>query len=100
VPNSKIVVADDGGVLIGLVTVDPRNRYLDQLVVAPEAWGSGVAEKLMAEAKRISPSGLDIFVNQDNLRAIRFYEKHGFAFGGEDVNPISGRPVNKMSWRS
>jgi putative acetyltransferase len=100
VPNSNIVVADDGGVLIGLVTVDPRNRYLDQLVVAPEAWGSGVAEKLMAEAKRISPSGLDIFVNQDNLRAIRFYEKHGFAFGGEDVNPISGRPVNKMSWRS
>jgi putative acetyltransferase len=100
VPNSSIVVADDGGVLIGLVTVDPRNRYLDQLVVAPEAWGSGVAEKLMAEAKRISPSGLDIFVNQDNLRAIRFYEKHGFAFGGEDVNPISGRPVNKMSWRS
>jgi putative acetyltransferase len=94
------VVADERGALIGLVTVDPRNRYLDQLVVAPEAWGSGIAEKLLLEAKRISPSGLDIFVNQDNFRAIRFYEKHGFTFGSEDVNPISGRPVNKMSWRS
>jgi putative acetyltransferase len=100
VPNSDIVVADDDGVLLGLMTVDPRNRYLDQVVVAPEAWGSGVAEKLLGEAKRISPSGLDIFVNKDNFRAIRFYEKHGFAFGGEDVNPISGRPVNKMSWRA
>jgi putative acetyltransferase len=99
VPNTTIVVAEEAGVLLGLVTVDARNRYLDQVVVAPEAWGAGVAQELLAEAKRISPSGLDIFVNQDNLRAIRFYEKHGFAAAGEDVNPMSGRPVNKMAWR-
>jgi putative acetyltransferase len=99
VPNTTIVVAEETSVMLGLVTVDARNRYLDQVVVAPEAWGSGVAQKLLAEAKRISPSGLDIFVNHDNLRAIRFYEKHGFALAGEDVNPMSGRPVNKMVWR-
>jgi putative acetyltransferase len=100
VPNTTIVVAEEeNGAMLGLVTVDARNRYLDQVVVVPEAWGSGVAQELLAEAKRISPSGLDIFVNQDNLRAIRFYEKHGFALAGEDVNPMSGRPVNKMIWR-
>jgi putative acetyltransferase len=99
VPNTTIIVAEEANVMLGLVTVDARNRYLDQVVVAPEAWGSGVAQKLLAEAKRISPSGLDIFVNQDNLRAIRFYEKHGFALAGEDVNPMSGRPLNKMVWR-
>lgn len=99
VPNNTIMVAEENDVMRGLLTVDARNRYLDQIVVAPEAWGSGIAQELLAEAKRISPSGLDIFVNQDNLRAIRFYEKHGFAFAGEDVNPISGRPVNKMAWR-
>jgi len=99
VPNNTVTVAEESSTLLGLVIVDPRNRYLDQVVVAPEAWGSGVAQALMAEAKRISPSGLDIFVNQDNSRAIRFYEKQGFAFAEEDVNPISGRPVNKMVWR-
>jgi putative acetyltransferase len=99
VPNNTVTVAEENSTLLGLVTVDPRNRYLDQVVVAPEAWGSGVAQALMVEAKRISPSGLDIFVNQDNSRAIRFYEKQGFAFAEEDVNPISGRPVNKMVWR-
>jgi putative acetyltransferase len=99
VPNNTVTVAEENSTLLGLVTVDPRSRYLDQVVVAPEAWGSGVAQTLMAEAKRISPSGLDIFVNQDNSRAIRFYEKQGFAFAEEDVNPISGRPVNKMVWR-
>jgi len=40
-----------------------------------------------------------LLVNKDNARAIRFYEKHGFRYAGEDKNPVSGRPVNKMSWR-
>ena len=64
--------------MVGFVTVDPSTFDLDQIVVAPEAWGSGVAAALMAEAKRISPDGLDLHVNNDNARAIRFYEKHGF----------------------
>ena len=42
---------------------------------------------------------LDLAVNADNLRAIRFYEKQGFAPAGDDVNPLSGAPVRKMSWR-
>ena len=33
-------------------------------------------------------------------RAIRFYEKHGFAYAGEDKNPVSGIAVNRMTWRS
>ena len=65
--------------MVGFVTVDPATLYLDQIVVAPEAWGCGVAAALIAEAKRISPHGLDLHVNTDNARAIRFYEKHGFA---------------------
>jgi putative acetyltransferase len=73
--------------------------YLDQLVVAPERWGSGLAAALLAEAKRLSPRGLDLLVNKDNARAIRFYQKHGFVYAGEDKNPVSGIPVNRMTWR-
>ena len=46
-----------------------------------------------------APRGLDLMVNQDNTRAIRFYEKHGFAVTGADVNSHSGAPLHKMSWR-
>ena len=53
----------------------------------------------MDEAKRLSPSGVTLLVNKDNARAIRFYERNGFAHDGEDVNPTSGRPVLKMAWR-
>jgi putative acetyltransferase len=86
--------------LIGFVTIDPRTGYLDQIVVAPEAWGSPVASALLAAARRICPAGLDLHVNQDNRRAIRFYEKQGFAVSGTAVNPRSGAPIFKMSWRA
>jgi putative acetyltransferase len=98
VPNAIITLAEQDGSLIGFVTVDPNTRYLDQIVVAPEAWGSEVAAGLLAEAKRLSPAGLELAVNADNARAIRFYEKQGFAVSGEDVNPRSGAPIYKMTW--
>ena len=98
VPVAQIVLADIDGVLAGFVTVDPATMYLDQIVVAPEHWGSRVADALMDEARRLSPRGLHLLVNKDNARAIRFYTKHGFVYAGEDVNPVSGQAVNKMAW--
>jgi len=98
VPVADVVVAESDGELIGFVTIDPKSRYLDQLVVAPEHWSTGAGATLLDEAKRRSPSGIELLVNKDNGRAIRFYEKHGFRFLREDKNPVSGRPVNRMGW--
>lgn len=98
-PSAEIAIAQRETALIGFVTVDPRTLYLDQLVVAPEHWGSGVGGALIDEAKRLSPSGLDLGVNTDNARAIRFYQKHGFSVSGAGVNPISGEAIHRMSWR-
>jgi putative acetyltransferase len=100
VPSARIVLAEMGGALAGFVTIDPKTKYLDQIVVAPEQWGSGIAPALLDEAKRLSPRGVDLHVNKDNDRAIHFYEKHGFKYAGEDKNPYSDKPVNKMAWRT
>jgi len=99
VPQAKILVAEMDGVLEGFVTVDPKTGYLDQIAVAPEFWGSNVAGLLLDAGKRISPARIDLLVNKDNARAIAFYEKNGFVYVSEDVNPVSGRPVNRMRWR-
>jgi len=96
---ADVVIAEAETTMIGFVTVDPRTLYLDQIVVAPEHWGFGVGLALLAEAKRISPRGLDLDVNTDNARAIAFYEKCGFVIAGAGKNPISGKPVHRMSWR-
>ena len=97
-PKTSITIAERASEVLGFLTIDPATGYLDQIVVAPEAWGFGVAEALLAEAKRISPEKIELHVNQDNARAIRFYEKHGFKITGESKNPISGRPVFAMRW--
>jgi putative acetyltransferase len=99
VPAAQIVIAVIEGKMIGFVTVDPRTHYLDQIVVTPEHWGSGVGAVLIDEAKRISPKGLDLDVNTDNARAIAFYGKCGFVVAGAGKNPISGKPVHRMRWR-
>jgi len=99
VPVATIMVAEADDMVVGFVTVDPTSFDLDQIVVAPEVQGKGVASALIAEAKRISPGGLDLHVNTDNVRAIRFYEKEGFFISGEALNWRSGAPVHKMSWR-
>jgi putative acetyltransferase len=100
VPSAVITIAERNGAMVGFVTVEPKSGYLDQIVVAPETWGSPLAAALVDEAKRIAPGGLDLLVNQDNRRAVRFYEKHGFVITGADVNPRSGAPLHKMSWRA
>jgi len=97
VPNAAVIVAEQAGDITGFVTIDAKG-YLDQLVVAPDHWGSELADALVDEAKRRSPDRVTLLVNADNARAIRFYERNGFAQAGEDVNPTSGRPVLKMEW--
>ena len=97
--GAAVIVAEaaPGGV-VGFVVVNPSTGYLDQIGVAPEAWGAGVAVALLAESKRIAPGGLSLHVNVDNPRAVRFYEREGFLRVGEGVNPRSGLPVFHYRW--
>jgi putative acetyltransferase len=98
VPTASIVVAEQADALIGFVTIDSQG-YLDQLVVDPAQWGSPLADTLVDEAKRLSPDIVTLLVNEDNARAIRFYQRNGFAHAGKGVNPTSGRPVLRMQWK-
>ena len=67
VPAAEIVVAEAAGGIIGFVTVDPRTRYLDQIVVAPEFWRSGVGSALVAAAARLSPE-VSIWTSTPTMR--------------------------------
>jgi len=99
VPNNTIRIAERDGQIAGFVVIDPGSGYLDQIAVAPEDWGTGVAKRLMDEAKRISPARISLEVNQENARGIRFYERAGFERTGEGINPLSGRPTWRYAWK-
>jgi putative acetyltransferase len=90
-----ICAFDGSNRLLGFVNFDPAAGYLDQIAVAPDAKGSGAARLLLTEARRLSPGGVTLEVNQDNPRALRFYEREGFEKFAEAVNPIS----SLKTWR-
>ncbi len=85
--------------LLGYALVNAATRYLDQLAVNPIHKGRGIASALLDEAKRLSPNDLRLHVNQSNARAVRLYERHGFAVVGEGLNPRTGLPIFHMRWR-
>ena len=59
-----------------------RRAFLTMLVCDGKEWGSGLSDMIMNELKGISfCRGMDALrfkVIRDNLRAIKFYERHGF----------------------
>ena len=99
--RAQIVVAlESSGRPAGFVTIDPRSGSLDQLCVAPDERGSGLAVALLDEAKRRSPGMIELKVNEANPRAKRFYEREGFEVVGRGVSSLSGWPTFTMQWRA
>ena len=98
-PIGDVVMGEDeSGRIAGFLVLTPATTYLDQIVVAPPYQGKGLAERLMAYAKRRCTSGLDLHVNQSNARALSFYQRQGFVIATTSSNPRSGLPTYHMRW--
>ena len=72
------------GKLMGLLVCSeqPDGRAeIEAIHSLPESWGTGLGAAMLAFALRGRSAGLWAF--EENRRARRFYEKHGFAFTGE-----------------
>ena len=86
------------GEMAGFITLDPKSGHIDQIAVAPAHWGSSAAGTLIADAKSRAPGRLMLEVNQDNARAVRFYDKHGFRRMVASMNPGSGQKTWTCEW--
>ena len=109
-PDRLILVAEDAGVMLGytmLVFADPTDAdvlaaigirptaELSKCYLRAETHGRGVAAALMTAtldaARARGAAGSWLGVNQENARAIRFYEKNGFVTVGEKRFLVGGR---------
>ena len=96
--GSTICACDGANALAGFILLHAARGYIEQLAVPPNLFGRRVATLLIDEAKRLCPDGLDLDVNEDNLRALRLYEKAGFQRREAGLNPNSGLKTWHMRW--
>jgi GNAT superfamily N-acetyltransferase len=70
-----LAAAGDGTVL-GLMVLD--GDWVGQLYADPGLTGRGLGTRFVELAKRRRPGGLQLWTFASNVRARRFYERHGF----------------------
>ncbi len=98
--NTIVAIDAVNGRLRGFVTVHPVTKQLHNLVVAPEALGSGLAKLLLTEARDIAPARIAVDVVRHNARALRFFEREGFRRIGEGSDALTGDGTVKLEWRA
>jgi GNAT superfamily N-acetyltransferase len=76
-PASEVWVADAAGRAVAVMVL--RDDWIDQLYVDAAWTGQGIGSRLLGLAKERRPGGLQLWAFQSNLRARRFYERHGFS---------------------
>jgi ribosomal protein S18 acetylase RimI-like enzyme len=94
-PGTRIVLAEDGGSLLGYSLLvlgkgfderppphPARPAFLSQLYCAPDATGQGVGaaliERAIAEAREWGAEAIQLSVYAENFGAQRFYARYGF----------------------
>ncbi|MFN8098461.1 MAG: GNAT family N-acetyltransferase [Dermatophilaceae bacterium] len=91
------VVPGTGDTLAGFLVLSPG--HLEHLYLAPEVTGAGLGSRLVAFAQERQPHGLSLWAFQSNIRAIRFYARHGFRpVEWTDGDNEEGAPDVRMVW--
>jgi ribosomal protein S18 acetylase RimI-like enzyme len=93
-----LYVADDNGRLAAMLALHLSDRYLDQLFVAPEYQGRGLGRQLLTFTRHHLPDQIWLRCVRENEKAWRWYEREGFAFEKEQVEPMTGRVMKYYRW--
>ena len=96
----RVIAAREGETLLGFLRFGREKKVsaLRQLVIAPEGRGRGLGEGLMRDCialERAEVSKFQLWVREDNLPAIRLYEKLGFLPDGR-IAPVMIRKNSRQ----
>ncbi len=95
----SLFVADDGEALAAMLALHLPNLYLDQLFVAPEYQGQNLGRRLLAFTRQQLPDEISLRCVRENEKAWRWYEREGFAFEKEEVEPMTGFVMKHYRWK-
>jgi GNAT superfamily N-acetyltransferase len=95
----SLYVADDRGTLAAMLALHLPNHYLDQLFVAPDYQGNGLGRQLLAFTRQQLPDEIWLRCVRENEKAWRWYQREGFLFEKEQVEPMTGFTMKYYRWK-
>jgi GNAT superfamily N-acetyltransferase len=80
IPTGDVTVAEHRGLVVGVLATSRTGcvSWIDQMYVRPGWAAQGVGPRLLAHAHRLLPRPIRLYPFQENVRARRFYERHGY----------------------
>lgn len=95
----SLFVADDDGSLAAMLALHLPTLYLDQLFVAPEHQGNHLGRELLAFTRQQLPAEIFLRCVRENEKAWRWYEREGFVFEKEQIEPMTGLVMKHYRWK-
>lgn len=86
-------VFEENGRVLGIISVS--SDFIEGLFVDPKHWNRGIGSALLKSVlgKRVY---LRLQVYENNINAVRFYQKHGFTITGGGICQMTGLPYFEM----
>jgi GNAT superfamily N-acetyltransferase len=94
----SLFVADDRGTIAAMLALHLAKKYLDQLFVAPKYQGRSLGRALLAFTRQRLPDEIELRCVRENEKAWRWYEREGFIFEKEAVEPMTGFVMKYYRW--
>jgi GNAT superfamily N-acetyltransferase len=95
----SLYVADDQGTLAAMLALHLPYVYLDQLFVAPEYQSQNLGRTLLAFTRQHLPDEIYLRCVRENEKAWRWYEREGFVFEKEEIEPMTGSVMKYYRWK-
>jgi ribosomal protein S18 acetylase RimI-like enzyme len=93
-----LYVADDGGRIAAMLALRPPD-HLDQLFVAPDYQRKGLGRRLLTFTREQLRGEIRLRCVRENDKAWRWYEREGFVFEKEAVEPMTGFTMKYYRWK-
>ena len=95
----SLFVADDAGAIAAMLALHLPEFYLDQLFVAPEYQGRNIGRQLLGFTRQLLRDEIWLRCVRENEKAWRWYEREGFVFEKEQVEPMTGFVMKYYRWK-
>ena len=95
----SLFAMEDDSKLAAMLALHLPKRYLDQLFVAPDYQGRSLGRKLLVFTRTQLPDEIWLRCARENEKAWRWYEREGFMFEQEQIEPMNGLMMKYYRWR-